>query len=78
MEIVWIKRIKFLKIVVGTPYKKQSIFLFSYPEFISEEGYKKKNPRSAYQFHAFVSGVVVVAIYISLSEISCVRMVGHQ
>ena len=60
-------------------YKKQSIFLFSCPEFISEEGnLKKKNPRSAYQFHAFVSGVVVVAIYISLSEICCVRMVGHQ
>ena len=25
-------------------YKNQSIFLFSCPEFISEEGYKKKKP----------------------------------
>ena len=33
-----VKRMKSLKIVVGTPYKKQSIFLFSCPEFISEEG----------------------------------------
>ena len=54
MEIVWIKRMKSLKIVVGTPYKKQSIFLFSCPEFISEEGYKKKPDTSIPTMYMYI------------------------